>query len=87
MYNVKFNFFDGETVEVAVNDHDLDKFLNVIGENKVFFNDAKTAGTWLNGSQVRFFQAVKVSDDHEKESVAKVGDGKEVFYAESEVVA
>lgn len=62
MYNILFTFFDGHNLSIEVQDHHLDKFVDTIGEKKVFYIEDKSVGVWIDAEQVRYFFIKKITN-------------------------
>jgi len=77
MYSVKFTFFDGKEIEVEVEDNRLDKFLDSVGSNQIYYTENKEHGAWFNSAHVRYFFVRKQKEltyDHQvKEEDVEAG--------------
>lgn len=55
MYQISFTFFDDKNLVIDVEENLLQKFLDSMGSNKVFYTENKETGFWVHAEQVRYF--------------------------------
>jgi len=55
-YKIFFKYMDGETYELDVHPNDMEKLMDALGKNEVYFNDSRGVGVWIPIDKVRYFQ-------------------------------
>jgi len=72
MYKIHFVYMDNQTLDVNVNAQEVEKFMDSIGNNRVYMNDEKGVGIWLPIDKVRYFQINNMDEKADEHRVSEV---------------
>jgi len=60
---VSFHYMDGKDFEIEVLPEDMEKFIESVGKQEVYFNESKGVGIWIPIEKVRYFHVERVDED------------------------
>ena len=67
-YIVTFEYMDGESFPMEVHPDDIERLMDAIGKNEVFYNPDRGIGVWVPIDKVRFFHVEHVDENGKRVS-------------------